>query len=338
MIPYSLRPHPVTTGVSFLAALVISWAGNQPAQSAEPESIEWRADYGSALDEAREANRLLWIQFTGPWCPNCTRMERDSFGQPAIIQHSRQSFVPLKLRSDIHEQLAASFSLAAIPATIIVAPNRDVIAIHQGYLGPAEFDAFLRECLAQRTAKPTADRSPTGSSSSAIVRSSKHREPKEETQLALSGYCAVSLICDRKLVPGHESYTVRHDGRVYRFATLAMSDRFRKEPERYVPVNGASCPVNQVDRGIAKAGNPRWGVLYQDHLFLCASEADRRLFFKNPEHYAMVDVADEGYCAHCRRDSGLQVRGNPRYEVARAGRRYWFPDASHRAAFLASLR
>ena len=111
-------------------------------------------------------NRFLWIQFTGPWCPNCTRMERDSFLHPAIIQHARQSFVPLKLRSDVHEQLALSFNLSGLPATIIVAPNREIIAIHQGYLGPAEFDAFLRDCLARRPGKPAKTslaRSPTGS-------------------------------------------------------------------------------------------------------------------------------------------------------------------------------
>ena len=52
----------------------------------------------------------------------------------------------------------------------------------------------------------------------------------------------------------------------------------------------------------------------------------------------MVDVAEQGFCVHCRRESGLLVRGDPRHEVVRQGRRYWFPDSSHRDAFLASLR
>jgi len=303
----------------------------------EPESIEWRADYGTALKEARSANRLLWIQFTGPWCPNCTRMERDSFPQPAIIQHARKSFVPLKLRSDVHEQLAQSFNLSAIPATIVVAPNRDVIAIHQGYLGPDEFDAFLRDCLAQCAGKSARTSLATGASGSPALGRGSDSQPKNETELALSGYCAVSLICDRKLVPGQAEYTVRHEGRTYRFASLLLSDRFRKEPDRYLPVNDGACPVTQLERGIARRGDPRWGVLYGGHLFLCATAEDRRLFLKNPDHYAMVDVALEGFCVHCRRESGLLVRGDPRHEVARGGRRYWFPDSSHRDAFLASL-
>ena len=67
----------------------------------------------------------------------------------SVVQHARESFVPFKLRSDVHEQLALSFNLSAVPATIIVAPSREVVAIHQGYLGPAEFDAFLRDSLSR---------------------------------------------------------------------------------------------------------------------------------------------------------------------------------------------
>ncbi len=118
------------------------------AAGAEPEPISWRDDYGGALEEAKGANRLLWIQFTGPWCPNCTRMERDSFPDPEIIQHTRESYVPLKLRSDVHEQLALAFNLSGLPATVIVAPTREIVAVRQGYLGPDELDSLLSEVRA----------------------------------------------------------------------------------------------------------------------------------------------------------------------------------------------
>ena len=225
-------------------------SGAQPSAT-EPDSIAWRDDYANALEEARAANRLLWIQFTGPWCPNCTRMERDSFPHPAIVQHTRESFVPLKLRSDVHEQLALTFNLSALPATIIVAPNREVVAIHQGYLGPAEFDAFLRDCLARRPGTAADTRSTPKPAAACSQTPPIDAGPKNETELALSGYCAVSLICDRKLVPGQTEYTVRHEGRIYRFASLLMSDRFRSEPERYLPVNDGACPVAERERGIA---------------------------------------------------------------------------------------
>jgi thioredoxin-related protein/YHS domain-containing protein len=338
MTPPSLplrRYRPIfSIGISLICIGLIDCS----ARGMEPESISWRNDYGNALEEAKAANRLLWIQFTGPWCPNCTRMERDSFPHPTIVEHARQSFVPLKLQSDVHEQLALHFNLSGLPATVLVAPNREIVAVHQGYLGPEEFDAFLREALARQPGiAATKRRTPA---SPVATQSSRPGETpqKKETQLALSGYCPVSLIKGHKLVPGQVEYTVQHEGRIYRFADRVMIDLFRREPQRYIPLNGGSCPVTLRERGTARPGDPRWGVLYQDHLFLCATEDDRRLFLKSPERYSMVDVAEQGFCAHCIEQSGLLVRGDSRHEIIRDGRRYWFPDLAHRDAFLTSRR
>jgi YHS domain-containing protein len=325
-------------GLSLALAMFCAPNGGHVATAEEPDAIAWRDDYGSALEEARAANRLLWIQFTGPWCPNCTRMERDSFSHPVVVQHARESFIPVKLRSDVHEQLAVSFNLSALPATIIVAPTREVVAVHQGYLGPAEFDAFLRESLSLLPAKAAPPGAETERSGTPARAAHDRMQRDAEEHLALGGYCAVSLIRDRKLVRGQTEYKVRHEGRTYRFASPTMSELFRNDPESYLPANNGSCPVTQLERGKAVPGDPRWGMLFKSHLFLFASEEDRRRFVKEPERYAMVDVAEQGFCVHCIRDTGILVRGDPGHELARDGQRYWFPDASHRDAFVAALR
>jgi hypothetical protein len=308
-----------------------------PAMGSEPDSIPWRGDYAGALEEATASDRLLWIQFTGPWCSNCARMERGALVDAAMVRHARESFVPLKLRCDEHEELALSFDLSGLPATVIVAPSREVVAVRQGYLAPDELDSLLREALAARQARDGgaeagAARSRENSAESAQRDS---RRPKSEARIALSGYCPVTLVSGRRLVPGQIGYTVQHEGRLYRFADLVTRNVFRRDPERYAPVNHGDCPVSQMDRGLARAGDPRWGVLYQGRLFLCATEDERQRFLKNPGRYAMVDVAEQGFCPHCLDESGLLVRGDPRFGVTREGWRYWFPNPSHRDAFLA---
>ncbi len=328
--------HYIAVGLSLTVGVVCAAMRPALAVASEPEPISWRSDYTEALEESKTSNRLLWIQFTGPWCPSCKRMERDSFPDPEIIQHARESYVPLKLRSDVHEQLALGFNLSGLPATIIVAPNREVVAVRQGYLGPDELDSLLSEVR-------TAWQGRESGKKTAVARSDQGRGSqgrpedariKSESQLALSGYCPVSLISDKRLVQGQTEYTIQHEGRVYRFASAVMSNLFRKDPERYIPVNRGECPVAQVDRGTAKPGDPKWGVLYQGRLFLCANEDARRQFLKDPEHYSMVNVAEQGFCPHCIGETGLLVRGDPKFGVTREGRRYWFPDPSHRDAFL----
>ena len=77
-------------------------------------------------------------------------------------------------------------------------------------------------------------------------------------------------------------------------------------------------------------------MLYQGRLYLCASDDARRRFLGEPERYAMVDVAEQGFCPHCLGETGLLVRGDPKYAITRDGLRYWFPDPTHRDAFLAA--
>jgi len=299
MFPHPPRGRRALPGFSLVVAILCAGSSQLAAQSPEPEAIAWQDEYGKALEDARAANRLLWIQFTGPWCPNCTRMERDSFPHPPIVEHARRSFVPLKLRSDLNEQLAVSLGLTGLPASIIVAPNRDIIAMRQGYLGPDELDLFLSDSLARSPIRIAPDGSELVSVVAVIgpalginvilpANRKSHREPGAEKPLALGGFCPVSLVCDRKLVTGRAEHSVTHGGRIYRFSNPLMSERFRKEPHRFIPANGGLCPVNQSELGLSRPGDPRYGVLFRGHLYLCASTEDRQRFLEDPARFEQV--------------------------------------------------
>jgi YHS domain-containing protein/thioredoxin-related protein len=294
MTLHRVRPARVAAAISFALAALFFGFNNKPARADEPAAIAWQYDYGASLEQARSSNRYLWIHFTGPWCPNCTRMERDSFSQPAIVEQSQRSFLPLKLRSDENEQLVAAFGLTAIPATVIVAPNRDVIAFHQGYLGPDDLLARFQDCLARHPLAPADQVKTAAAESEAREQHGSDAKPELKSQLALSGYCTVSLIEARKLVKGQAEHAVAHQGRTYRFGSLTARERFRQDPARYLPWNDGACPVTQFEEGLRKPGDARWGVLYAGRLFVCASEQNRRRFMENPGRYLTEKAVDRG--------------------------------------------
>ena len=200
-------------------------------------------------------------------------MEQDSFPHPAIRAHAERSFIPVKLRSDVNEELALGFGLSGLPATVIVAPSREVFVVRQGYLGPDELGTLLGEATERHTTEQ--ERTRQIASAKASERVQEERQPKSktntktkmETHVALSGYCPVSLVSDRKLVQGQAEYTVTHEGRLYRFANMLTFNLFRRDPERFVPVNNGNCPVTQVELGKQQPGNPSFGVLYQGRLY-----------------------------------------------------------------------
>ncbi len=281
-------------GVGIVALVgigMICWSA-RPAPGASARGIEWRPNLSAAHSEARSSNRLLWLQFTGPWCHFCQLMDRQTFVQPRVVGHARDSFVPVKLQSDDHEELIARFEISGLPATVIVSPSGELIAKHEGYVDGETFVSFLE--AAERRFRPRVASAPVQPRPKPAAASAP-----TEVDVALAGYCPVSLVQDHQLVPGKDGVSLEHDGRVYRFANAGVRGAFERQPERFIPVNGGRCPVSQVDHGDSRTGNPRFGILYQGHLYLCSDATSRALFMKNPERYCHVDLADRRLCPHC---------------------------------------
>jgi YHS domain-containing protein len=206
-------------------------------------------------------------------------MERGAFVTPSIVGLSQDKFVPVKLRSDEHEQLALSLGLSVLPSTVLVKPTGEVIDKWEGYGEPGEFLVYLETIL---------------------EREAKNKKP----DVALASYCPVSLVEKHKLIIGQDGVTAKHDGSIYKFVDQAAKTAFLASPEKYVPANHGECPVKQVDGGVFQAGQPRWGVLYKGHLYLCADQTERDQFIKNPVRYANVDLASRNKCPHCWGGSG----------------------------------
>jgi hypothetical protein len=134
-----------------------------------PETIPWRTDFHGAEMEARARSRLLWVQFTGSWCPNCLRMERESFVHPQVVDQACSNFIPVKIQSEQHEDLVDRFGLSGIPATVLVKPSGEVIARHEGYVGAAAFHGFLERALIQSGRSPRPVRSDPNRGSAPVV-------------------------------------------------------------------------------------------------------------------------------------------------------------------------
>jgi thioredoxin-like negative regulator of GroEL len=146
----------------------------------DDRAIPWRTDLPRAEIEARAQNRLLWVQFTGSWCPNCVRLERDAFVHPRVVGQARDFFVPVKIQSDEHEDLVERYGLTGIPATILVKPSGEVLARHEGYVDAATFGTFLDRALIRSGRMHGPARSEL--TRTATTTSRKARRPGDETQ------------------------------------------------------------------------------------------------------------------------------------------------------------
>ena len=278
------------------------------ALGGEGRSVPWRSDLAAAQAEARVRNMPIWLQFTGPWCVYCRKMDLLTFNDAAVASRAKARFIPVKLRSDAHEDLLAQFGITGLPATIILSPSgRAILARSDGYSDASEFAAKLDGAWANALADPDI--------------------------LAIGGYCPVRLVEGKGRVEGDARLAVFHDGHAYRFADRSARDAFLKDPETYLPSDGGKCVVTRKDGEKAASGDPRFGATYHGRLYLFASDKARSKFAADPDTYAGIDIADNGRCPHCKGSGVKEVAGKPEFATTHAGRRYLFPNDEHRQAF-----
>src|SRR3954470_14878979 len=106
------KSRPIGMGIVALIGFAIASAVAGPAFGGPAQRIEWRADLRRAVAEAEATNRLLWLQFTGPWCHFCQLMERESFIHPKVVNQAHDHFIPIKLQSEENEDLATRFAIS----------------------------------------------------------------------------------------------------------------------------------------------------------------------------------------------------------------------------------
>ena len=118
-----------------LGLLCISHTQAHSAEENKPveRTLNWLQDYGEALKSAVTSKRPVWLQFTGPWCPNCHKMDKETFKHPRVIDEITKLFVPAKISCEENADLALSFGFTQLPATVLIGTDGKILAKHEGF-------------------------------------------------------------------------------------------------------------------------------------------------------------------------------------------------------------
>jgi thiol:disulfide interchange protein DsbD len=115
----------------------------------------WHSDYMTALAEAKEEGRQIFVDFTGYTCTNCRWMEANIFTLPEV-QELFDQFVLVRLYTDggkpEHEWNQGfereRFGTIALPYYAIISPADEAVATFPGLTrDEREFVEFLRKGL-----------------------------------------------------------------------------------------------------------------------------------------------------------------------------------------------
>lgn len=111
--------------------------------------------------------------------------------------------------------------------------------------------------------------------------------------IALFGYDPVGYFLERRPVPGRPDFEWRWHNAVWRFASEANREEFRRAPEVFAPAYGGY-DADAVGRGAAAMPDPTVFLVEEGRLFLFRSEEARDRFTQAED---AADAADDAWPA-----------------------------------------
>ena len=119
----------------------------------------------------------------------------------------------------------------------------------------------------------------------------------EHPELAMQGYCAVTVINENKWVEGSPEFGVIHLGKLYLFTTEEKMNQFLADPMPYTPVLNEIDVVRFFEERKIVPGKREWGLkdpIY-NRMFFFADEAAMNHFYEEYTRYtdAAIEVMEK---------------------------------------------
>lgn len=116
------------------------------ASSAEfIKEMKYETLYETALQKAKNENKILMMVATSQSCPWCRKLERQTLKKDEINSVIQSKFIPLSVDQDL-KNFPSNFELKVVPTIYFINPkDESVISKVLGYKNKKEFAEIISE-------------------------------------------------------------------------------------------------------------------------------------------------------------------------------------------------
>jgi thiol:disulfide interchange protein len=100
--------------------------------------LEWQPDLHSAHRLAVQSNKPMLLVFGAEWCGWCKRLEKTTLEDPHMVEYINSTFVPIRIDVDQQKRVAEILEVSALPCTIVLSPQADLLGRIEGFELPAD--------------------------------------------------------------------------------------------------------------------------------------------------------------------------------------------------------
>jgi len=111
-------------------------------QSTPVFAIDWQSDYAAALEQARQQDKYIMIDFFAEWCHWCKVLDEKVYSD-AAVQEAAGNFVCVKIDADKNRSLMVSYSVRGLPTIVFLNSRGEEVQRIVGGNRPASFFAEM---------------------------------------------------------------------------------------------------------------------------------------------------------------------------------------------------
>lgn len=128
----------VILGSLLVVGLALSSSNNNETKTDTSNSLQWGTDLNQAMQEAKNTDKQIFVDFYAGWCSYCQEMDKVTYTDPQVKEKLTQNYVLLKVDVDENPELSSQYQAYSLPTMIILDSNGNEIKRIIGYQTPEE--------------------------------------------------------------------------------------------------------------------------------------------------------------------------------------------------------
>ncbi len=102
-------------------------------QAVAADKIHWLT-YEEGLALAKQEQKKIFVHFYADWCAYCTKMDKETLKNPAVIDYLTKHFISIRVNSDNNRRIAREYFIRGLPSTWFVSADGEKISSLPGYI------------------------------------------------------------------------------------------------------------------------------------------------------------------------------------------------------------
>jgi len=130
-------------------------SGNETPDKNKSSEIDWHT-FDQGMKAAKKQEKVLVVDFYTDWCHWCKVMDKETYGNPEVVDYVKKNVVMAKINAETNEkfeyrgksyagrELTMMFGVRGFPATAFFTQSGDLITVISGYIPADRFNVIVK--------------------------------------------------------------------------------------------------------------------------------------------------------------------------------------------------